>query len=162
MQLRPYRPSDLQTLHEIDHACFPPGVSYSREELAHFVARRGSRTWVAEEGEAIIGFLIANRDSKEVGHIVTIDVVEPWRRRGVGSALMETCEAWAESEGVGFLYLETAEDNSAARAFYAGRGYAKLEKIPGYYEDGTAAWVMVKKLRQKPADGKMRESRRGS
>jgi len=44
------------------------------------------------------------------------------------------------------IYLETAEDNAPAQAFYAGRGYEKLRMIDRYYSNGRAAWVMVKWL----------------
>jgi len=144
MELRPFRTADFQTLFDIDRACFPPGVSYSWEELARFITHRASKTWVAQEGDAIIGFLVANREPGQVGHIVTIDVVEQWRRRGVGRALMDAAEDWAERQSLKLVYLETAEDNLAAQAFYEARGYAKVEKLERYYANGTAAWLMVK------------------
>jgi len=109
-----------------------------------FITHRTSKTWVAQEGDAIIGFLVANREPGQVGHIVTIDVVEQWRRRGVGRALMDAAEDWAERQSLKLVYLETAEDNLAAQAFYEARGYAKVEKLERYYANGTAAWLMVK------------------
>jgi ribosomal protein S18 acetylase RimI-like enzyme len=148
MLLRPFRRSDLETLCAIDQACFPPDISYSREELTSFIARRGSRTWVAEEGGAIVGFLIADRQPGKVGHIVTIDVVEPSRRHGVGSKLMDAAEQWARAQGLVLIYLETAADNLAAQRFYAARGYRRLRKVEHYYRNGLAAWVMVKELAQ--------------
>lgn len=146
MQLRAFRPTDLQVLYEIDQSCFPPGISYSREELARFIVHRHARTWLADEKGEIIGFLIAHRRSHLVGHIVTIDVVGQWRRRGVGKVLMDAAEEWARQQGLQAIALETAEDNLAAQRFYAGRGYKKREKLDGYYADGTAAWVMIKWL----------------
>ena len=146
MLLRPFRASDLETLWAIDQACFPPGISYSQAELAGFIAHRGSRTWVAEEGSAIVGFLIADRQPRKVGHIVTIDVVEATRRRGVGSKLMDAVEQWGREQGLRLIYLETAEDNLAARRFYEARGYRRLRRIEDYYRNGLAAWVMVKEL----------------
>ena len=146
MRLRPFRPSDLETLYEIDHACFAPGVSYSWEEMARFIAHSNSKTWVAEEGDSIIGFAVAERRSGRVGHIVTIDVVEQWRRHGVGKALMDAAEDWARQHGLGFIYLETAADNLVAQAFYEARDYVKLQKRERYYANGKAAWVMMKSL----------------
>ncbi len=96
MRLRPFRPDDLQTLYEIDQACFAPGISYTREELTAFIGHRHSQTWVAEEAGEITGFLIAQREPRKILHIVTIDVLEAWRRRGVGSLLMEAAEQWAQ------------------------------------------------------------------
>lgn len=147
MRLRPFQPYDLQTLYQIDQACFPPGVSYSREELARFVGRRNAKTWVAQEGETVIGFLVGNRAPGQVWHIVTIDVREPWRRQGVGTALMDAAEDWAAAQDLRLIYLETAENNVDAQTFYAARGYEKVEKVDHYYANGTAAWIMVKRLK---------------
>jgi ribosomal-protein-alanine N-acetyltransferase len=150
MRLRPFRPADLDTLFEIDRECFPPGISYPREELRRFVEFRGGKTWIAEEGGEIAGFLIAHRQPGRVGHIVTIDVREQVRRRGVGRELMRAAEEWAHSNRLQLIYLETAEDNRAAQAFYEALGYDKVEKIPRYYSNGMAAWVMIKRLDRSP------------
>ena len=146
MQLREFRQSDLETLYRIDQACFPPGVSYSRDELAGFIRHPSAATWIAEENCEVVGFLIADREAKGAAHIVTIDVVEGRRRNGVGKALMDAMEAWATRGGLRLIHLETAENNRGAQAFYQARGYRKLETIEGYYADGDAAWVMVKSL----------------
>jgi ribosomal-protein-alanine N-acetyltransferase len=146
MRLRPFRPDDLQTLYEIDQACFVPGVSYSRQELAAFVGHRQSQTWVAEEAGKITGFLIAHREPRKILHIVTIDVLKAWRRRGVGTLLMDAAEQWARDQGLRMIGLETAQDNLVAQRFYAARGYRKVDEIEHYYADGTTAWVMVKEL----------------
>ena len=61
MLLRSYRPSDLETLYQIDRACFPPAVSYSRQELSEFITDQKSETWVADEDGKIVGFLVADR-----------------------------------------------------------------------------------------------------
>ncbi len=146
MRLRSFRPEDLQRLYEIDQACFAPGISYSLAELARFVGHRHSLTWVAEEAGEVVGFLVAHREPRRILHIVTIDVLEAWRRRGIGSLCMDAAEAWARDHNFRLMGLETAEDNLAAQRFYAARGYRKADRIEGYYSDGSAAWVMVKEL----------------
>ncbi len=145
MRVRDFQPSDLGRLYEIDQACFPAGISYSREELASFVAHRSSRTWVAEKSGRIAGFVVANREPAHVGHIITLDVLEDSRRQGVGTKLMEVVEDWAKEAKVQIIYLETAEDNVAAQAFYETHGYRKVDKVENYYNNGLAAWVMVKR-----------------
>jgi ribosomal-protein-alanine N-acetyltransferase len=152
MHLRAFRSDDLETLGKIDRACFPPGISYSREELSGFIGHRGSKTWVAEEKGEIAGFLIADRQPQKVGHIVTIDVPERWRRRRVGSLLMDAVEHWAREEKLLFIYLETQENNTAAQRFYEVRGYRKIDRVENYYADGTAAWIMLKWLKRNGAN----------
>ena len=146
MRLRSFHPDDLETLYEIDQACFAPGVSYSRKELTAFIGHRHSQTWIAEEGGQIAGFVISHREPRKILHIVTIDVLKAWRRRGVGSLLMDAAEQWARDHGLRMVGLETAQDNLAAQRFYKARGYRKVDEIAHYYADGTAAWVMVKEL----------------
>ena len=153
MPLRAFRSEDLETLYKIDQACFAPGISYPREELSRFIRQRGSRTWIAEESGEIAGFLIAERLAARVAHIVTIDVVDRRRRRGVGSLLMDAAEHWAREQGLALVYLEAAENNTAAQAFYEARGYGKVDSVANYYADGTSAWVMLKWLKGKEAAG---------
>ncbi|HXW16226.1 MAG TPA: N-acetyltransferase [Terriglobia bacterium] len=146
MRLRPFRPDDLQTLYEIDQACFVPGISYTPQELTAFISHRLSQTWVAEEDGEIAGFLIAQSQPRRILHIITIDVLKAWRRRRVGSLLMDAAEQWAHDHSLRMIGLETAQDNLAAQKFYQARGYHKVDEIKQYYGDGTAAWVMVKEL----------------
>jgi ribosomal-protein-alanine N-acetyltransferase len=146
VRLRTFRSQDLPKLYEIDRACFAPGISYSQGELARFTGHRLSQTWVAEQGGEIVGFLIAKREPRKVLHIVTIDVVESWRRRGVGSVLIDAAEQWARDSKLDLIGLETAEDNLAAQRFYSKRGYRKVDKVARYYAGGGAAWIMVKDL----------------
>ena len=48
--IREFMPTDFETLWRIDQDCFPPGISYSRQELKTYMRRRGSFTLVAVEG----------------------------------------------------------------------------------------------------------------
>jgi ribosomal-protein-alanine N-acetyltransferase len=146
MRLRPFRSDDLQTLYAIDQSCFVPGISYTQNELTAFIGHRRSQTWVAEEAGEIAGFLIAHREPRQILHIITIDVLLAWRRRKVGSLLMDAAEHWAGDHALRTIGLETAEDNPGAQKFYQARGYRKVDEIEKYYHDGTTAWVMVKEL----------------
>lgn len=150
MHLRLFRPGDLPILYAIDQACFVPGISYSWNELKSFIDHKHSQTWVAEEAPQTAGFLIAHREPRKILHIVTIDVLKSWRRRKVGSMLMDAAEQWAVDQSLRMVGLETAENNIVAQKFYKARGYRKVNQIENYYADGTSAWVMVKELRSAP------------
>ena len=146
MMLRAYRPADLPILYEIDQACFPAGVSYFKDELAAFIAHRNSRTWVAEADGEIVGFLVANGARARGVHIITIDVVAAWRRRQVGSALMDAADAWARARRSASVSLEVAEDNLAAQRFYAQRGYQRVGRAENYYANGQSALLLRRPL----------------
>jgi ribosomal-protein-alanine N-acetyltransferase len=116
---------------------------------------------VAEESSEIVGFLIAGRERQKSSHIITVDVVEEWRRRGVGATLMNAAEEWARQQGAESIYLETAEDNFAAQQFYQARGYSQIERVEGYYSNGSAAWVMAKRLGRPSATSRQRRRKAG-
>ncbi len=149
-RVRPYRASDLDALHQLDQICFLPGVSYSRAEIARYLRRPDAKSWVVEAtgepaGETA-GFVIVSCGRRQQGHIITLDVAPSWRRRAVGSMLMDTAEKWIAQHGGTAVFLETAEDNLTAQAFYLRRGYARLGRIEDYYGRGEAAWLMGKRL----------------
>jgi [ribosomal protein S18]-alanine N-acetyltransferase len=159
--IRDFEPEDFDHLWQIDQECFPPGISYSRQELKAHVRRRGSFTLVAtkdarmkESGHRrvapannpaqIQGFIVAY--GGPVGHIITIDVLAPARRSGLGSQLLTAAEDRLCRGGSHSVGLETAVDNHAAIAFYKRHGYSIVGTWPRYYSNGVDALVMRKQL----------------
>jgi ribosomal-protein-alanine N-acetyltransferase len=144
--IRDLRPEDFETLWRIDQECFPPGISYTRQELKIYMRRRGSFTLVAANptDDTIAGFLVAHDGS--AGHIITIDVVAAARRSGVGSLLLVAAEDRLRAQGSRAVGLETAVDNLAALAFYKRHGYSVIRVWPRYYANGVDALVLKKEL----------------
>src|SRR5262252_7413261 len=106
--LRNYRPSDLPKLWHIDQQCFVDGISYSLRELEFYIRRPRAITLVADAEGAIVGFIVADRDRRGDGHIITIDVLPGARRAGLGSTLIEAAEQQLSASGAKRVYLETA------------------------------------------------------
>jgi RimJ/RimL family protein N-acetyltransferase len=50
-------------------------------------------------------------------------VIEPWRGRGVGSALLSACIEWARANGAHKITLEVWPHNEPARALYRKFGF---------------------------------------
>jgi ribosomal-protein-alanine N-acetyltransferase len=136
VSLRVARPEDFQRLLEIDRECFPPGIAYSAREL-----RDGMRGWhaftlIAENHvptQRIAGFLVARLESGTRGHIITIDVLPQFRRKGIGRLLMRDAESRLVSAGASSLQLEAAVNNFAALAFYHRLGFHVVRILRGYY-----------------------------
>jgi ribosomal protein S18 acetylase RimI-like enzyme len=101
---------------------------------------------VAEVGDKIVGFIVADRDRRSNAHIITIDVLAEARRMGLGSTLMLAAEERLREAGAKRVYLETAVDNSAALTFYKRHGYSVVGTIPRYYLDSIDAIRMDKSL----------------
>ena len=144
--IRDYRRQDFETLWQIDQACFARGISYSRRELAFYVARKLGFTLVAELAGKILGFVVVDRDRQGQAHVITIDVLTEARRSGLGSRLMTAAEERLRALGCSAVFLETAVDNAAAIAFYKRHGYTVIQTIPRYYLDSIDALVLSKEL----------------
>ena len=147
---RDYRSEDFPRLHALDQECFPPGIAYSEAELMHYVRRRNAFTIVAESGQGLAGFIVAETQSTR-GHVITLDVSPKHRRRAIGSELMLRAEEKMKGAGCRVVFLETAVNNAAALAFYHRFGYVVIKTIPRYYEGNLDALLMGKKLVSHPS-----------
>ncbi len=143
--LRPFRPADFDALWRIDQECFPPGIAYTRAELAHYLRRRGALAVIAEKADGIAGFVVAELRQR-AGHIVTIDVRPAARRVGLGSSLITAAEERLRAAGCSSVFLETAVDNQAALAFYKRHGYSVVGIIPRYYQNSLDALRLEKDI----------------
>lgn len=162
MIIRAYEPEDLLVLHKIDAICFPKGIAYTRAELHYYTTDPRCLTLVAtedteDEAGQIVGFVIAQlkHPQKQAsqhqqgclrGHIITIDVIPSFRRRGVGQALLCEAEQWLIHQGCSLVQLEVSTENIPAIAFYKKNGYRPSKRLNGYYVDGTDAYLMQKEL----------------
>jgi [ribosomal protein S18]-alanine N-acetyltransferase len=149
-RLRAVRPEDFNALYALDHACFAPGIAWSKAEL-HYFLRHPHNFAIAAEGEApgVAGFAIAGtltRRGKLIGRLITIDVRAEFRRHGLGHALLEAVEAQLRAAGATAEVLEVAVDNLSAQAFYVRHGFARTGRIPGYYLGKIDALAMEKPL----------------
>jgi [ribosomal protein S18]-alanine N-acetyltransferase len=144
--IRDFKPGDFETLWKMDQECFPPGISYSKQELKAYVRRRGSFTLVAANADQrkVAGFIVVHDGS--TAHVITIDVDTAARRLGVGSLLLRAAEDRLRAEGALAIGLETAVDNLAALSFYKRHGYSVIRTSPRYYSNGVDALVMKKDL----------------
>lgn len=88
--------------------------------------------FVADDGESVVGYAICKkiRNQNPVqGDYTTLylddlNVDERARRRGVGSALLDACRAYAKASGCYNLTLNVWAFNEGAIAFYQKNGFA--------------------------------------
>ena len=157
-RIRQFRKEDFEQLWGIDQECFPPGISYTRIELAFYMRRPRAFTLVAEgenqssepaaPGKDILGFIVGEASTRGAGHIITIDVRADARRHRLGSALLQAAEERLSGGGSRHVFLETAVDNTPAIAFYKRHGYELIKTIPRYYKNNLDALLLGKRLKE--------------
>ncbi len=84
-------------------------------------------------GRPLEGFIILSV-AVDQAEILTIAVDSAARRQGIARALLDISETELVDQGVDTLFLEVAEDNLAAIAFYKGAGFEAIGKRPRYYK----------------------------
>jgi ribosomal-protein-alanine N-acetyltransferase len=143
--IRQYEAKDFARLHKLDQECFAPGIAYSKWSLKYYLNLPGADCLVAEEGKALAGFILAE-ENPPLGHIITLDVAEKFRKQGVGSRLLQEMEEHFVFRGVGAVLLETSVENKSGIAFWEKHGYRTEAVVKKYYLGKIDAFEMRKKL----------------
>ena len=153
-RIRKFMPDDLQSVMRINRLCLPE--NYTDYFFIDLYQRYPETFIVAEENGAIIGYIMCRIEVglsnfglgglARKGHVVSIAVLPPGRRKGVAQALMK-----AAIEGMSYykakqIYLEVRVTNDAGVALYKKLGLEIARTNNGYYSDGEDAFVMSKKL----------------
>jgi ribosomal protein S18 acetylase RimI-like enzyme len=123
VDIRVLRPGDdglvAAASHLFDGAARP-------EATARFLAEDGHHLLVAYEGEQAVGFVsgveVTHPDKGTEMFLYELAVDAPFRRQGIGRALVERLEALARDAGCYGMWVVTDHDNEAARATYEGTG----------------------------------------
>jgi [ribosomal protein S18]-alanine N-acetyltransferase len=152
--LRDYRVDDLDAMFRLDEACFAEEFRFSRESMREFAEQPDSFVRVAAKTDGeIVGFVIAHVEhvaSERRVYLVTLDVVQEWRRKGLAGRLMVEVETWALNTRVPWMQLHVFTGNSGAIRFYERMGYERIRTRRGFYGGrGLDAFVYGKELGRK-------------
>lgn len=89
-------------------------------------------------------------------YVLTLGVLEPYRRLGLGSRMVDyILKKAAEQPDVKEVYLHVQTGNDAAFAFYRKHGFEQAGSVPDYYKNitPTEAIIFRKLVNQQGADG---------
>jgi ribosomal-protein-alanine N-acetyltransferase len=147
-----FNTKDLERVMEINSSCLPE--NYSTYFYRDLYTKYPETFLVAEFDGKIQGYIMCRIErgwSKrgklspaKLCHIVSIAVMEPSRRKGMGGELIVK----AMSRGRKFYncdegYLEVRVSNVPAIELYLKLNFMKVKRNYGYYLDGEDAWVMA-------------------
>lgn len=143
-EIQPASLWDLNALRALERVCFPQDA-WPLLEMVGVLSLPSILRWKALDGERLAGFVAADvRRSQGVAWIATVAVHPDYRRRGLGSRLMDL----AESEvGTPRMRLSARVGNREAIRLYQQRGYEQIDVWPKYYQGGEDAVVMEKVLK---------------
>ncbi|NJE29641.1 GNAT family N-acetyltransferase [Thermococcus sp. 18S1] len=114
---------------------------------------REEKTFVAVEGEEVLGFVAIKPLNEKAVEILWIAVKRELRGRGIGTELLRFVEEWARERGFELLVVKSSGDLTykpydETRGFYERRGFARIELIDPYPEWGEPALIYAKCLKK--------------
>lgn len=147
MKLRQMTDADLPAVMAIERATFPLDAwseGMMRGELADQPRTRHYVVALRDDGE-IVGYagLAAAGDQADVQ---TIAVLHDHQSRGIGGAMLTELLGEARRRGAREIFLEVRSDNPRAKAVYERFGFEEIGLRRRYYDDGTDAVMMRRKL----------------
>ena len=167
VRLRPAERADLLGVFRIEKAVFLQPWPYAAFERlldapAFLVAEGDGDDGGGDRLDAgsVEGYVVADvtpNHGRDIGHVKDIAVRPGAQGRGVGRRLLRTALTELAAAGATVVKLEVRETNNRAQALYDDEGFEAARRIPGYYGDGEAAFVMRLDLgewvRDRDADG---------
>jgi len=108
---------------------------------------------VAEISGKIVGYIMCKMEHGfsnfkklgfvKKGHVVSIAVMNEYRSKGFGSALVNESIKGVKIRQCSELYLEVRCSNNDAVRLYEKLGFSITQKLKTYYRDGEDAYVMA-------------------
>ena len=138
--------ADLLAVFRIEKESFPQPWPFSAFEM--FLDEPGFL--VAhddEEREPVVGYVVADivrTHGRPLGHVKDLAVHPDRRGEGVGATLLGNALARLDARNVPTVKLEVRPSNDPARSLYREFGFEYSKRIPGYYDDGEDALVLVR------------------
>lgn len=127
----------------------------SRRSFREFMDSPKARLRVALSDGQMAGYALTIwRAGTGVARLYSIATDRAHRGRGVAAMLLRDAEDGAYRTGRALMRLEVGTANAPALDLYRRAGYRRIERIAGYYDDGSDAFRMEKPLRGGAVPGK--------
>lgn len=124
---------DVALVDALMTAAFDPrfGEAWTRSQCLGVLAMPGVRLTLAAVDDVPAGFAMV-RSVADEAELLLLAVAPPYRRRGIGGALLRAVIAEAQGSGIADLHLEVRAGNEAVQ-LYQAHGFAKVGERRSYY-----------------------------
>lgn len=131
VEIRPMTPEDYGSAYEL--WLHTPGMGLnttddSREGIDRYLKRNPATCFAAEAEGAVVGVILAGHDGRR-GYVYHTAVRPEYRRRGVGSRLVEAALEALEREGIRKAALVVFSKNRDGNAFWERLGFSERNDL---------------------------------
>ncbi len=96
----------------------------SRQGITTYLDRNPGTSHVARHAGRIVGAVLCGHDGRR-GYLHHLAVAVPWRRKGVGRALVEACLRKLAAAGIPKCNIFLFADNAQGESFWKHNGWVK-------------------------------------
>lgn len=144
IELLPATLAHTELLAGMHRICFTD--AWDAAAMAALLAMPGAGGLLAVDGGSLVpaaaapgpAGLVLWRSAAGEAEILTIAVLPPWRRSGLGGRLLDAALDAARASGAEMMFLEVAADNTAGLALYEKHGFSRVGLRKAYYGDKDA------------------------
>lgn len=138
----------LPEVMRLNQRCFRKGEHYTKYTFSYLLNEPNVLSYrVATPNEEMTAFVFVTVSEEEsAGHITTIGVAPEHRRRGLARRLLAHVEDALRKRRIGTIFLEVRASNLTAQNLYHNLGYAAVQRLEKYYNNGEDGLLMVKSL----------------
>ena len=137
---------DMPEVLEIEKSSFE--FPWSEEDFIRCLRQRNCIGMVAEYDESVVGFMIYELHKNQL-HVLNFAVRPDFRRRGVGSQMVNKLVGKLSQQRRNRVVLEIRETNLAAQLFFRNSDFRAVSVLRDYYDDTTEdAYVMQYRYRE--------------
>lgn len=144
------RPLTLEQLPEVlrlNLRCFRNGDNYTKHTFDYLLNEPRTLSYrMVTPSDEIVGFAFVMVNENNAAHLTTIGVAPEHRRRKIAVNLLNHIEDSLRRREVGTIMLEVRVSNTSAQDLYRRTGYAVVQRINKYYNNGEDCFLMMKSL----------------
>lgn len=130
--------ADLDAVMALEHACYDEGVAFERDTYESYLNwdRAVNLVVDAPDGKGLVAFgggIVF--EEERLAEVYTLNVHPDARGRQLGRRMLEALEHRFAVRRCERVFLEVNVANAPAIRLYEAAGYARTERLEGYYED---------------------------
>lgn len=125
---------DMSEVLDIESGCFE--YAWSEDDFINCLRQRNCIGMVAEYNDRVAAFMIYELHKSRL-HVINLAVHPDFRRRGVGSQMLQKLVAKLSQQRRNKILLEVRETNLPAQKFFQANGFRAVSLLRDFYEDTT-------------------------
>jgi ribosomal-protein-alanine N-acetyltransferase len=146
-EVHPLTDKNLSEVLRLNVRCFRNGENYTKHTFNYLLSEPRNLSYrVATPSGEMVGFVFVLVNEDGSAHLTTIGVAPEHRRRQIGKRLLTHVEEALRRRKVSTIVLEVRVSNASAQDLYRDSGYAVVQRLAKYYNNGEDCFLMIKAL----------------